>query len=75
MIPINRETLLTIATIICAIGVIYLFKEMNKTREEMNSFKTFSSQVVKKLAAPEPKLEPEPEPESEPEPVKDKSEE
>lgn len=71
MIPINRETLLTIATIICAIGVVYLFKEMNKTREEMNSFKTFSTQVVKKLGAPEPKPEPEPEPE----PVKDKSEE
>ena len=71
MIPINRETLLTIATIICAIGVVYLFKEMNKTREEMNSFKTFSTQVVKKLSAPEPKSEPEPEPE----PVKEKSEE
>tara|TARA_B110000503_G_C7167113_1_gene422471 strand:+ start:1154 stop:1375 length:222 start_codon:yes stop_codon:yes gene_type:complete len=70
MIPINRETLLTIATIICAIGVIYLFKEMNKTREEMNSFKTFSTEVVKKLNAPAPAPEPEPEPE--PEPVNDK---
>ncbi len=72
MIPINRETLLTIATIVCALGVIYLFKEMNKTREEMNSFKTFSTQVVKKLSAPEP--EPKPEPESKPEPVNEKSE-
>jgi hypothetical protein len=72
MIPINRETLLTIATIVCALGVIYLFKEMNKTREEMNSFKTFSTQVVKKLSVPEP--EPKPEPESKPEPVNEKSE-
>lgn len=65
MLPINRETLLTIATIVCAVGVIYLFKEMNKTKEEMNSFKTFSAQVVKKLSAPEPVPTPEPEPEPE----------
>jgi hypothetical protein len=67
MLPINRETLLTIATIVCAFGVIYLFKEMNKAKEEMNSFKTFSAQVVKKLSAPEPTPAPEPEPEPEPE--------
>jgi hypothetical protein len=67
MLPINRETLLTIATIVCAVGVIYLFKEMNKAKEEMNSFKTFSAQVVKKLSAPEPTPAPEPVPTPEPE--------
>jgi hypothetical protein len=67
MLPINRETLLTIATIVCAVGVIYLFKEMNKAKEEMNSFKTFSAQVVKKLSAPEPTPTPEPVPTPEPE--------
>jgi hypothetical protein len=70
MIPVNRDTLMLTATIICAVGIIFLFREMNKTKEEMNSFKMFSSQVVKHLSAPveqKPTKEPEPEPEPEPE--------
>jgi len=47
-----------IATIVCALGIIFLFKELNKTKEEVNSFKTFSAQVVKHLNAPEPTPEP-----------------
>jgi hypothetical protein len=57
-----------IATIVCALGIIFLFRELNKTKDEMNSFKTFSSQIVKHLSAPseqKPSPEPEPEPESE----------
>jgi hypothetical protein len=62
MIPVNRDTVLTVATIVCALGIIFLFREMNKTKEEMNSFKGFSAQVIKHLSAPpvmvpEPKLE------------------
>jgi hypothetical protein len=64
MIPVNRDTLMMIATIVCAIGIIFLFKELNKTKEEMNSFKNFSAQVVKHLSAP-PTSEPE-EPKEEP---------
>jgi uncharacterized membrane protein len=54
MIPVNRDTLMMIATIVCAAGIIFLFKELNKTKEEMNSFKDFSVQVVKQLSAPTP---------------------
>lgn len=71
MIPVNRDTLMMIATIVCAAGIIFLFKELNKTKEDMNSLKNFSAQVVKRLASPEP--EPEPEPTSEPK--EEKSEE
>ena len=60
MIPVNRDTVLTVATIVCALGIIFLFRELNKTKEEMNSFKGFSAQVVKHLSAPKPKPEPEP---------------
>jgi len=52
MIPVNRDTIMLVATIVCAIGIIFLFKELNKTKEELNSFKTFSTQVVKHLNAP-----------------------
>jgi hypothetical protein len=69
MIPVNRDTLMMIATIVCALGIIFLFKELNKTKEEVNSFKTFSAQVVKHLNAPEPTPEPEPEPKKEEKPV------
>ena len=69
MIPVNRDTLMMIATIVCALGIIFLFKELSKTKEEMNSFKTFSAQVVKHLNAPEPTPEPEPEPKKEEKPV------
>ena len=75
MIPVNRDTVMMIATIVCAIGIIFLFKELNKTKQEMNSFKNFSSQVVRHLSAPEPVPEPVPEPkkeEEEPTVVKEK---
>ena len=73
MIPVNRDTLMMIATIVCAVGIIFLFKELNKTKEEMNSFKNFSAQVVKHLSAPEPA--PTPEPEKNEEPKEEKTEE
>jgi hypothetical protein len=66
MIPVNRETVLTVATIVCALGIIFLFRELNKTKEEMNSFKGFSAQVIKHLSAPPPTVVSEPEPKPEP---------
>jgi hypothetical protein len=67
MIPVNRDTIMTVAVIVCALGIIFLFKELNKTKDDMNAFKVFSTQVVKRLTpAPEPAPEPEPEPVSEP---------
>jgi hypothetical protein len=62
MIQMNRENLMMIATAVCLLGVIFLFKELNKTKEEIDGFRTFSEQLVQKLTAPEPEPEPEPEP-------------
>jgi hypothetical protein len=67
MIPVNRETVLTAATIVCILGLVYLFKELNKTKEEMGNFKNFSAQVVRHLSPPPP-MKPQPAPEPEPEP-------
>lgn len=52
MIPVNRDTLMMIATVVCALGIIFLFKELNKTKKDMDNFKNFSEQVVKHLAPP-----------------------
>jgi hypothetical protein len=75
MIPINRDTAMLIATIVCAVGIIFLFKELNKTKEEMNTFKSFSAQVIRHLSAPEPVAAPVPTPTPTPVPVVEKKKE
>jgi hypothetical protein len=35
MMQMDRETLMMIATIVCIVGVMFLFKEMNKTKTEV----------------------------------------
>ena len=39
MIQMNRENIMMIATAVCVVGLLFLFKELNKTREEMTGFK------------------------------------
>jgi hypothetical protein len=46
MIPINRDTLMIIGTVVCIVGILFLFKEMNKTKQE---FKVFSEDMIKHL--------------------------
>ena len=52
MIPMDRETLMMIATIVAVAGVLFLFREMNKTKSEVENFKNFSNQLVQQLSAP-----------------------
>jgi len=54
MIQMDRETLMMVATIVAIAGVIFLFKEMNKTKQDVDSLKKFSGQLIQKLSAPEP---------------------
>ena len=58
MIPVNRETVLTAATIVCILALLYLFKELNKTKEDMGNFKNFSAQVIRHLSPPPMKPQP-----------------
>ena len=67
MVPVNKDTLLIVAAIVFAIGMIYMFKELNKAKQDIDNFKTFSAQVVRHLAPP-----PEPVVESVPVPVPEK---
>ena len=50
----DRETLMMVATIVAIAGVVFLFREMNKTKEDVDNLKNFSTQLVKKLSAPPP---------------------
>jgi F0F1-type ATP synthase membrane subunit a len=49
MIQMNRENIMMIATAVCLVGIIFIFKELNKTKEEMNGFRTFSEQLVQHM--------------------------
>lgn len=67
MIPMDRETLMMIATIVAIAGVIFLFREMNKAKADVENLKNFSAHLVQRLSAPEPRpvSAPVPEPETE----------
>ena len=52
MIPIDRETMTIIATIVCIAGVIFLFKELNKAKQDVDELKVFSAHVVRHLSKP-----------------------
>jgi cbb3-type cytochrome oxidase subunit 3 len=67
MIPMDRETLMMIATIVAIAGVIFLFREMNKAKTDVENLKNFSAHLVQRLSTPEsrPVAEPETEIETE----------
>jgi len=74
MIAMDRETLMMIATIVAIAGVIFLFREMNKAKQDVENLKNFSAHLVHRLSVPEPR--PEPVNETEPEkPAEEKKEE
>jgi len=63
----DRETLMMIATIVAIAGVIFLFREMNKAKTDVENLKNFSAHLVQRLSTPEsrPVAEPETEIETE----------
>ena len=50
MIPIDREILTTIAAIACIAGLVFLFRELNKAKQEVDEPKVFSAHVARHLS-------------------------
>lgn len=75
MIPMDRETLTLVATIVAIVGVIFLFREMNKAKTDVENLKNFSAHLIQRLSAPEPRPVPVPVPEPEAEPEKSEKKE
>ena len=69
----DRETLMMIATIVAIAGVIFLFKEMNKQKQDLEGLKNFSSTLIQRV--PEAPMVTEDEPEVECEAAEEKEEE
>ena len=49
MMQMDRETLMMIATIVAIAGVMFLFREMNKAKQDVEGLKNFSVQLVQHL--------------------------
>jgi len=75
MIAMDRETLMMVATIVAIAGVIFLFKEMNKAKQDLEGLKNFSSTLIQRMRTPEPQMVTSEEPENEPEVIEEKKEE
>ena len=75
MIAMDRETLMMVATIVAIAGVIFLFKEMNKQKQDLEGLKNFSSTLIQRMRVPEPQMVTEDEPEVECEAAEEKKEE
>lgn len=51
----ERENILIVATIVCIVGVIFLFKEMNKAKNDVEKLKEFSTHLIQQVTTtPEP---------------------
>jgi|TARA_B110000240_G_scaffold193810_1_gene240278 hypothetical protein len=69
MISMDRETLMMVGTIVAILGVIFLFREMNKAKQDVEDLKGVSTHLIQRLTAPEPSTKPTTEVESEAEVV------
>ena len=63
----DRETLTMVATIVAILGVIFLFREMNKAKADVENLKNFSAHLIQRMSVPEPRPISEPEVQKEPE--------
>lgn len=50
----DRETLMMVATVVAIAGIIFLFREMNKAKADVENLKNFSAQIVHHLSNPNP---------------------
>jgi len=74
MIPIDREILTTIAALACIAGLVFLFRELNKAKQEVDELKVFSAHVARHLSQPTARVRAEKE-EEPPEEAEEKPEE
>lgn len=49
----ERENILLIATIVCIVGVVFMFKELNKAKNDVEKLKEFSAHMIHQMTKPE----------------------
>ena len=61
MVAFDREMLTAVAVIVCLGVCVYLFKELNSAKDDVNSLKNVSLQMMDALSRPPPMQDEEPE--------------
>lgn len=59
MIQMDRDILTTIAVVVCLVSTIYIFRELNKAKEEVDQLKSVSARLMQ-ITAPRPPPPPPP---------------
>jgi hypothetical protein len=59
MIPVNREILTSVAVIVCLAICIYMFKELNRAKDDVDQLKNVSTRLMH-MAMPQPRPPPPP---------------
>lgn len=50
MFSFDRETMMIVAVVLCVAGTFYIYRELHKTRTDINQMKNFSSHVMNQLS-------------------------
>lgn len=59
MIQMDRDILTTIAVVVCLVSTIYIFRELNRAKEEVDQLKSVSARLMQ-ITAPRPPPPPPP---------------
>ena len=60
MIQMDRDILTTIAVVVCLVSTIYIFRELNKAKEEVDQLKSVSARLMQITATRPPPPPPPP---------------
>jgi outer membrane biosynthesis protein TonB len=61
MIPVNREILTSVAVVVCLAVCIYMFRELNRAKEDVDQLKNVSTRLMH-MSMPQPRPPPPPPP-------------
>jgi hypothetical protein len=54
MFTLDRDTATIVAVLMCIIATVYMYKELNKTKSEMENVKGFYGNLMAHLSRPDP---------------------
>ena len=55
MFTLDRDTATIVAVLMCIVATIYMYRELNKTKSEMEGVKGFYGNLMTHLSRPTPK--------------------
>jgi hypothetical protein len=55
MFTLDRDTATIVAVLMCIVATIYMYRELNKTKSEMEGVKGFYGNLMTHLSRPAPK--------------------